>query len=41
MLRWPFLQVSPPRDETAEMILLTLARAEENGKPLSRDELAR
>jgi len=40
MLRWPF-QSSPPRDETAEMILLTLARAEENGKPLSRDELAR
>jgi len=40
MLRWPF-QSSPPRDETAEMILLTLARAEENSKPLSRDGLAR
>jgi DtxR family Mn-dependent transcriptional regulator len=32
---------APPRDEPAEMILLTLARAEENAKPLSRDDLAR
>lgn len=32
---------TPPRDEAAEMILLTLARAEENSKTFSRDELAR
>jgi DtxR family transcriptional regulator, Mn-dependent transcriptional regulator len=40
MLRFPF-QSSPPRDETAEMILLTLVRAEENGAALTRDDLAR
>ena len=40
MLRFPFPS-GPPRDETAEMILLTLARAEENGAVLTRDDLAR
>ncbi len=40
MLRFPF-QSSPPRDETAEMILLALVRAEENGAALTRADLAR
>ncbi len=40
MLRFP-LQSGSPRDEPAEMILLTLARAEENGATLTRDDLAR
>jgi len=34
-------QSNPPWDETAEMILLALARAEENAVPLTRDDLAR
>jgi DtxR family Mn-dependent transcriptional regulator len=40
MFRFSF-KPAPPRDEAAEMILLTLARAEENGTSLSRDDLAR
>lgn len=32
---------APARAEAAEMILLTLVRAEENGTPLTRDDLAR
>ena len=40
MFRFPF-QSGPPRDEMAEMILLTLVRAEENGAAFTRDDLAR
>ncbi|MEW5719504.1 MAG: metal-dependent transcriptional regulator [Chloroflexota bacterium] len=40
MFHFPF-QTNASRDETAEMILLMLARAEENAAVLTRDDLAR